>query len=97
MHEEFDQKLERLTKMVEEDHQMIRSLYTRARINSILRIIYLILIVGAAVGAYYFIEPYLTKVMEIYNSVKNTQANFNPQGIFEWFTTLLSHSTSSPR
>lgn len=83
--DQLDEKLEKLEKMVTEDHRMIRSLYIRARITSILRIVYILILIGAAIGGYYFIEPYLKEVKEIYRSIKATQSQLTPEGIIQWF------------
>jgi len=84
-HDNLDEKLDKLERMVAQDHKMIRSLYVRARISSILRIIYILVLIGVAVGGYYFIEPYLKEVKEIYRSIKATQSQLTPQGIMDWF------------
>jgi len=91
-HDSLDEKLEKLEKMMEQDHKMIRSLYIRARLASILRIIYILILIGLAVGGYYFIEPYLNEVKEIYRSIKATQSQLTPQGIMDWF-----RATSTPQ
>jgi Trk-type K+ transport system membrane component len=85
MDDHLEEKLDKLTKTVEEDHKMIRSLYVRARLASILRIIYLLIIIGTAVGAYYFLDPYLKKIMDLYDGIKGAQSTFASSSVLQFF------------
>ena len=41
------------------------------RISRIMSIAYWVLIIGSAVGAYYFIQPYIDQLMGIYGGAKS--------------------------
>ena len=97
MDDHLEEKLDRLSRTVEEDHKMIRSLYVRARLTSILRIVYLFIIIGTAIGAYYFIDPYLQKVAQVYEDVKTTKSNFSSNGIIQFFQSFGDKASSTQR
>ncbi|MFA6459247.1 MAG: hypothetical protein WCV79_02530 [Candidatus Paceibacterota bacterium] len=51
--------LERTYKLVEENNAMLRSVRRSSRITMILRGAYWLVIIGASIGAYYLIQPYI--------------------------------------
>ena len=58
-------------KLAEENNKMLRGMRRSARIASVLRILYWVIILGSAFGAYYAIQPYLNSVVESYNGMKD--------------------------
>ena len=55
------------------------------RYATIMRVIYWILIIGSAYGAYYFIQPYVDQMVNVYSGAKGDLSNvsniiqsFNP-------------------
>ncbi len=67
--------LERTYKISEENNQILRSMRNTARIGTIMRVLYWIVILGLSFGAYYFIQPYLQTVMGLYNQVQGGADN----------------------
>ncbi len=63
-------------KLAEENNKMLRGMRRSARIGSVIRIIYWIIIIGGTIGAYYIVQPYIkTRVqtfVESYNSMRNS-------------------------
>ncbi len=64
-------------KLVEDNNKMLHSMRRGMRYASIMRAIYWILIVGSAVGAYYFIQPYVDKLIGVYGGAKSDLSNLN--------------------
>lgn len=56
---------------------MLRSLHRSMRMRRVMSIIYWIFIIGSAVGAYYFIQPYLDSMMDVYGGAKSNLSNFS--------------------
>ena len=52
--------LERTYKMSEENNAILRKMRRSAKISSALRYVYWAIIVALSLGAYYFIQPYVT-------------------------------------
>ena len=61
------------------------------RIANVVRIIYWIILIGAAIGAYYFIQPYIEGAQEIYSNVDSrfTAVDAEFQGNLEKFLDLF--------
>ncbi|KKP86977.1 MAG: hypothetical protein UR90_C0016G0014 [Parcubacteria group bacterium GW2011_GWC1_35_8] len=66
--------LERSVSLGEENNKMLHSMRRSARWASFFRAIYWILIIGSAVGAYYFIQPYVDQMVNVYSGA---QSNLN--------------------
>ena len=58
--------------LAEDNNSILRSMRRSQRISSIFRFIYWAVIIGSFVGAYYFIEPYLNQLMDVYGDAKST-------------------------
>lgn len=56
--------LERTHKLAEENNEILRKMRRSNRWSIALRIFYWIIILGLAFGAYYFVQPYATSLME---------------------------------
>ncbi len=61
--------LERTYKLAEENNSMLRSIRRSTRLSLIFRAIYWLVIIGFSVGAYYFVQPYLTQLLGLYGSL----------------------------
>lgn len=72
--------LERTYKLAEENNDILRSIRRTSRITAALRILYWVVIVLAAFGAYYFIQPYVEAVTGLYDQVTTTQNDISPWG-----------------
>lgn len=72
MDEKDKELLRDIQAMTEENNKILKKMNRRAVLGSISRLLYWVLIVGIAFGAYYFIEPYVTKMTNLYNSVSNS-------------------------
>ncbi len=84
--DKLNEKIENLTRMVEEDHKLIRGMYTRARWASVFRIVYWGIIILAALGTYVYIQPYIDSFKEAYQSVNQFRTSVTGEsGFFEKF------------
>ena len=69
--------LNRSVSLAEDNHKMLRSMRRSMHISSIVSVLYWVIIIGSAVGAYYFIQPYTDEIMKVYNEAKVNLGNFN--------------------
>ena len=72
--------LNRSVSLGEENNEILRSMRRSMRVASIARAIYWILIIGSAVGAYYYIQPYIDQLKDIYGGAGNVLNNFKQLG-----------------
>lgn len=64
-------------RLAEENNKMLHSMRRSMRIGRIFKAVYWILIIGSAVGAYYFVQPYLEQLIGGYGSTKSSIENIN--------------------
>ena len=66
--------------LAEENNKILHSMKRSQRWTSIARAIYWILIIGSALGAYYFIQPYIDQLIGIYSGAGDMLNNFKQLG-----------------
>lgn len=64
--------LERTLKISEENNKILKSMRRASRLGTAFRIFYWLVIIGIGLGSYYFVEPYLKQVMDIYSKINST-------------------------
>jgi hypothetical protein len=91
--EGLEHELEEIKQLTKENNKMLHSIQRRARVGVIMRVIYWTVILGAAVGAFYFVQPYIDEVTNTYKGIKSTQEkatdftkNFSWGSIQDYFT-----------
>ena len=62
--------LERSLKLSEENNKILHSMRRSARISSIMRYVYWVIIIGLSLGAYYLIQPYVNTLLHIYGQIE---------------------------
>ncbi|PIQ68029.1 MAG: hypothetical protein COV91_06275 [Candidatus Taylorbacteria bacterium CG11_big_fil_rev_8_21_14_0_20_46_11] len=62
-------------RMVEENNHLIRKMRRAALWGRVWTILYWTVIIGASVGAYYFIQPYVEQVQGVYGGLKQDLNN----------------------
>ena len=62
--------LEETARLVKENHKILKGIRRSARIDSFLRIIYWLIILGSAFGTYYFLQPYVNVIVKSYNGMQ---------------------------
>lgn len=67
--------LERTLELAEENNQILHRIQSATRWARFWRIFYWALIIGTSVGAYYFIQPYIDRVMGIYSGFQQDVEN----------------------
>ncbi len=67
----MDKKINELLKVTEENNIMLRKMKRSMRIATIMRVVYWVIVIGVAVGAYYFIQPYIEQAQDVYQDVNN--------------------------
>jgi len=68
--------LNRSVSLAEENNKMLHSMKRSQRMASIMRAVYWIFIIGSAVGAYYFIQPYVDQIKDVYTGAGEALNNF---------------------
>ena len=58
--------LRRAVALSEENNDILRSMRRSMRLARFMSILYWVFIIGSAIGAYYFIQPYLGNLLNVY-------------------------------
>lgn len=66
--------------LVEENNKMLRKVRSVQKWATFWQTLKVLLIIGIAFGVFYFLEPYLNKVMDLYNSVSGATQKLNNTG-----------------
>lgn len=77
MDPESKAKLEEVLRLAEENNKIIRKMKRAIEWGRVMRIIYWLFIIGSAFGAYYFIQPYVDQVRDLYGGAKSSIDGLN--------------------
>ena len=75
--------LEETHRLAEENNQLlhkVRGVQKRATIWTAIKIF---VIVGIALGSFYFLEPYIDRLMDIYSSIMKTEQDLRSGSFFQ--------------
>jgi len=64
--------LERTNRLAEENNAILRGMRRSNRISMIFRAVYWLIIIAIAVGAAYYLQPYVDQMMNLYNKAEET-------------------------
>ena len=78
--EELKELVRRNTALSEENNKMLHGIRRSARISSLMRMLWIALLIGASVYSYLYFQPYINQILEIYNNVQGLQQK--AQGFF---------------
>ncbi|MBP9855899.1 MAG: hypothetical protein KBC48_01135 [Candidatus Pacebacteria bacterium] len=65
----MDGDLERIEAKVDENSRILKKLLLHNRWTSFVALVKWLLILGAAFGAYYYLQPYIDQITEVYKNV----------------------------
>lgn len=67
--------LEETAELSRENNKMLHQLHRSLVWGRIWHITYWVIIIGASIGAFYFIQPYIESLKSLYGQVQDTQSN----------------------
>ena len=73
MEPDIDARLKRIEETLEKNHNLLVRIRRVQRNGQLFKIFYWILIFLFALGAFYYIQPYLNQLIEAYTGIQNTQ------------------------
>jgi len=75
MDPESKQLLQNNLELAEENNKILHKIRGVQKRETLWHVLKLVIIIGITFGSFYFIEPYLNKMMDIYNSVSDIKQN----------------------
>lgn len=64
--QQLKQKLEETREITERNHELLKKIERSMFWRRVFSIIYWVIIIGVAVGAFYFVQPYIDRVIDAY-------------------------------
>ena len=68
---EIREDLKRIEESIEENRRMTRSLLNAHRLSTAVSVIKWVVIIGFALGAFYYIQPYLETLLKLYGNMSS--------------------------
>jgi len=78
MDPESKKLLENIYSLEYENNKMLRSMKRSMVWGQIMSVVYWLIIIGVSIGAFYFLQPYINKMLNLYNSVSGVEQKLNP-------------------
>ena len=60
---------DRLMTLTEENNKLLHKMWRAARLARVARTIYWIILIGASIGAYYYIQPYIDQLLSVFGGL----------------------------
>ena len=78
-----EDKLDKIVALCESNNKILKGMQRSARAGRFFTIVYWTLIIGSAVGAYYYIQPYLDQAMRLYQEINSGVSKVNSLPSFD--------------
>ncbi len=66
-----EQKIQKILELSESNNRLLRSIKRSILWGRIIHTAYWIIIIGASVGAFYFLKPYISQLEDLYGGLKS--------------------------
>ena len=77
MDPESKELLKATLELSQENNNMLRSMKRSMQMSRVMSSIYWLFIIGSAVGAYYYIQPYIDQVLDVYSGASDKVNSIN--------------------
>jgi hypothetical protein len=77
MDPESKKLLEDTFKLAKDNNVILRKIRRRQKWSSFMQVIYWLIIIGISVGAFYLLQPYVNKMMTLYNQISGSSQTVN--------------------
>jgi hypothetical protein len=67
--------LRKTFELVEENNEMLKKLRRTQKFGLVIKILYWVIVIGVAVGAYYFIQPFVDQIGQTYSGLQGNIDN----------------------
>ena len=89
MDPESKKLLEETFRLTQENNNMLRKVRSVQKWANLWSLLKVLLIIGIALGSFYFLEPFVNKFISIWNNVSgNQQQNLNSNPVQDFFKKL---------
>lgn len=78
MEDEIKALLLRNIALTEENNRLLRNIRTATRLGVIWKVVYLAVLIGSALVAFNFLQPYISQIQDVYGSVMDVRNSIMP-------------------
>ena len=89
--QDSDREIARLKELVEENlelsrrnNKILRKLQRSMRAHAIMRVLYMVVIIGSMLGIYYYLQPLFDTISQQYNDLISLPDRIIPEDIVNW-------------
>ena len=68
--------LKEVIRLEKENNKILLKLYKTQKLNLVIKTIYWFILIGIAIGAFYFLQPFLDNITQIYKGGTDSLLNF---------------------
>lgn len=79
----MERELAEIKDILKDQQRMIRRVYKSTRISFAVAVLKWIIIIGATVGAFYYVQPVFEAVMKLYTGAGGVQSGPNGEGVLQ--------------
>ncbi len=69
--------LQKTYTLAEENNQILHGIRRSQRIASLMRALYWLIILAITFGSFYLLQPYINKMLDLYNSISGAEQKLN--------------------
>ncbi|MEK7080859.1 MAG: hypothetical protein AAB902_00470 [Patescibacteria group bacterium] len=80
MDPESKKLLEETFALAQENNKMLHKVRSVQKWATFWRTLKIVVVIGIALGSFYYLEPYLNKIADLYNSISGTGQKLNESG-----------------
>lgn len=73
---EQERMLRESLELSRDTHEMVKKLHRDLVINRVIKVVYWVVIIGVAVGAFYFLQPYVETLQDVYGGLADSKEQF---------------------
>ena len=81
MSPEPEKLLEETYQLAKENNKMLRRVRGVQKRQALWSVLKIVVVIGLALGAFYYLEPYLNKILGLYNSISGIEQKINSSSL----------------
>lgn len=81
MSPEQEKLLEETYQLAKENNKMLRRVRGVQKRQALWSVLKIVVVIGLALGAFYYLEPYLNKILGLYNSISGIEQKINSSSL----------------
>lgn len=70
------ESFDKLVALTEENNKLLRKMWRATRVAGFMRLFYWVLVIGASIGAFYYLQPYIDQLMAVYSGLNDSIGSF---------------------